>query len=67
LACLSHHGKVNCLLAQKPSDGAKAERSFRTAIEIARRQSAGSPELLATTSLARLLAKKGRRAEASAS
>jgi hypothetical protein len=34
------------------------------AIEIARRQSARSPELRATTSLARLLDKQGRREEA---
>ena len=39
---------------------------FRTAIEIARRQSARSPELRATTSLARLLAKQGKRDEARA-
>ena len=52
------------LLAQNPSDGAKAEQCFRTAIEIARRQSARMAELGATTSLARLLAKQGRRDEA---
>ena len=52
------------LLAQNPSDGAKAEPCFRTAIEIARRQSARSPELRATTSLARLLNEQGRRDEA---
>jgi hypothetical protein len=63
-ACLSHHGKMNCLLAQKPSDGAKVELCLCTAIEIARRQSARSPELRATTSLARLLAPQGRRDEA---
>ena len=37
---------------------------FQSGIEIARDQSAKSPELRATTSLARLLAKQGRRAEA---
>jgi predicted ATPase len=42
----------------------KAETCFRRAIEIARRQSAKSLELRATTSLARLLDKQGRRAEA---
>ena len=42
----------------------EAENSFRTSIEIARRQSAKSLELRATTSLARLLAKQGRRDEA---
>jgi tetratricopeptide (TPR) repeat protein len=42
----------------------EAEDSFRTSIAIARRQSAKSPELSATTSLARLLAKQGHRDEA---
>jgi predicted ATPase len=37
---------------------------FRSAIEVARRQSAKSMELRATTSLARLLAKQGRHDEA---
>jgi class 3 adenylate cyclase/tetratricopeptide (TPR) repeat protein len=46
------------------SNSEEAEKSFRTSIEIARRQSAKSPELQATTSLARLLAKQGRREEA---
>jgi predicted ATPase len=59
-----HRVKGELLLAQTPSDGAKAELCFRTAIEIARGQSARSPELRATTSLARLLAKQGRREEA---
>ena len=61
-----HHVKGELLLARNPSDVAKAELCFRTAIEIARRQSARSPELRATTSLARLLAKQGRRDEARA-
>ena len=61
-----HHVKGELLLAQNPSDGAEAEQCFRTAIEIARRQSARSAELRATTSLARLLAKQGRRDEARA-
>jgi predicted ATPase len=56
-----HHVKGELLLAQSPSDSANAERCFRTAIEIARGQSARSEELRATTSLARLLAKHGRR------
>ena len=59
-----HHVKGEIVLAQNPSDGAKAELCFRTAIEIARRQSARSQELRATTSLARLLAKQDRRDEA---
>ena len=42
----------------------EAETYFRKAIEIARRQKAKSWELRATTSLASLLAKQGRRDEA---
>jgi predicted ATPase len=61
---LLHHVKGELLLAQNPSDVAEAELCFRTAIEIARRQSARWPELGATTNLARLLAKQGRRDEA---
>ena len=61
-----HHVKGELLLVQNPSDIAEAEWCFRTAIEIARRQSARLPELRATTSLARLLAKQGRRDEARA-
>jgi predicted ATPase len=61
-----HHVKGNLLLAQNQSEGAEAERSFRTAIEIAHRQSARSEELRATTSLARLLRDTGRRDEARA-
>ena len=52
------------MLAQNPSDGAEAERCFRTAIEIARGQSARMAELRATTSLAHLLNEQGRRDEA---
>jgi predicted ATPase len=59
-----HHVKGELLLAQKPSDVAEPERCFRTAIEIARRQSARSEELRATTSLTWLLAKQGKRDEA---
>jgi predicted ATPase len=51
-------------LFEGKSDSREAENSFRTSIEIARRQSAKSLELAATTSLARLLAKQGRRDEA---
>jgi hypothetical protein len=61
-----HHVKGELLLVQSPSDVAEAERCFRTAIEIAQRQSARSAELPATTSLARLLAKQGRCDEARA-
>jgi len=59
-----HQVKGELLLAENPSDLAEAERCFGAAIEIARRQSARSPELRVTTSLARLLAKQGRRDEA---
>ena len=61
-----HHVKGELLLARNQSNAAEAEQSFRTAIEIARRQSARSAELRAATSLARLLAKHGRRDEARA-
>jgi predicted ATPase len=61
---LLHHVKGELLLAQNPSDGPKAEPCFRTAIEIARRQSARPEELRATTSLALLLATQCRRDEA---
>jgi predicted ATPase len=43
---------------------AEAEQCFRTTIEVAQRQSARTYELRATTSLARLLARQGRREEA---
>jgi predicted ATPase len=46
--------------------GAQAEQSFRTAIQIARGQSAKSLELRATASLARLLNDQGRQDEARA-
>jgi predicted ATPase len=54
--------KGNLLLKCRGSS--EAEPCFRRAIEIARRQSAKSLELRATTSLARLLDKQGRRDEA---
>jgi len=63
---LLHHVKGELLLTQNPSDVAEAEQCFRTAIEIARRQSARSPELRATTSLGRLLNEQGRCDEARA-
>ena len=59
-----HRVKGELLLLQNPSDVAEAEQCFRTAIEIARRQSARSEELRAKTSLARLFNKQGRRDEA---
>jgi tetratricopeptide (TPR) repeat protein len=63
---LLHHVKGELLLVQNPSGVAEAQRCFRTAIEIARRQSARTEELRATTSLARLLTKQGKRDEARA-
>src|SRR5258708_2786807 len=59
-----HRVKGELLLTRNPSDGVEAERSFRTAIEIGRRQSARSQGLRATMSLGRLLAKHGRRDQA---
>jgi predicted ATPase len=61
-----HHVKGELLLAQNQTNAAEAEQCFRTAIEIARRQSARMAELRAATSLARLLAKQGKRDEARA-
>ena len=51
-------------LLERKSKPKEAEDSYRTSIEIACRQSAKSLELRATTSLARLRAKQGRRDEA---
>ena len=47
------------LLKRDSTDTARAEECFRTALDIAGRQSAKSLELRATMSLARLLAKQG--------
>ena len=52
------------LQRQDHSKAAEAQSCFERAIEIARKQSAKSWELRATTSLARFLAKQGRRDEA---
>jgi predicted ATPase len=54
------------LLSQDRSGATETQRRFQRAIEIARKQSAKSLELRATMSLARLLAKQGRRDEARA-
>ena len=59
-----HRLKGELLLRQDDSNTAEAQSCFERAIEIARRQSAKSWELRATMSLARLLAKQGRRDEA---
>jgi tetratricopeptide (TPR) repeat protein len=58
--------KGELLLIRDPPDEGEAERCFRTAIDIARRQAARFFELRATTSLARLLKRQGKREEARA-
>jgi class 3 adenylate cyclase/predicted ATPase len=58
-----HRLKGELLLAGAVSGAEDAERCFRQAIEIARRQSAKSLELRATTSLSRLLQQQGKREE----
>ena len=58
--------RAELLLMQTPSGIEEASLSFHAAIEIARHQNAKSWELRATMSLARLLDKQGRRAEAHA-
>jgi len=61
-----HRLKGELLLMQNPSNASQADQCFRTAIETSRRQKARSWELRATMSLARLLAKQGKRDEAHA-
>ena len=61
-----HRIKGELLAASDTTNAAQAERCFRTAIAISRRQHAKSWELRATTSLARLLDKRGHRKEARA-
>jgi tetratricopeptide (TPR) repeat protein len=56
--------KGELLLMRDPPDEAEVERCFRTAIDIARHQKARFVELRATTSLARLLMRQGKRDEA---
>ncbi len=58
--------KGELLLMRDPPDEAEAERCFRTAIDIARRQKARFYELRTTASLARLLKRQGKRDEARA-
>ena len=58
--------KGELILAGDSSNIPQAQACFERAIAIARKQSAKSWELCATTSLARLLAREGRRAEARA-
>jgi hypothetical protein len=52
------------LLQETASNADEAERRFRTALDVARRRSEKSLELRGVTSLARLLASRGRRDEA---
>ena len=59
-----HRLKGELLLRRDASNVADAEHCFQRAIEIARKQSAKSWELRATTSLARLMDKQGKRHEA---
>jgi predicted ATPase len=59
-----HRLKGELLLGKDTSNTAGGERSFRTAIEIARKQQAKSWELRATTSFARLMRDANRRDEA---
>ena len=58
--------KGELLLAQDASNAVPAEQSFRAGIEMSRKQYAKSWELRATTSLARLLDRQGKRDEARA-
>jgi predicted ATPase len=58
--------RAELLLKRNPSGLAEAQTSFERAIETARKQGAKSSELRATMSLARLLAKQGRRDESRA-
>jgi tetratricopeptide (TPR) repeat protein len=59
-----HRLRGELLLAQSTDHSASAEASFREALDVARRQEARSLELRAATSLARLWAGRGKRAEA---
>jgi predicted ATPase len=59
-----HRLKGDLLPRQSPSNAAEAQNCFERARKIARRQSAKSSELRATTSLARLLRDTDRRDEA---
>jgi predicted ATPase len=59
-----HRLRGELLLMRSDADREGAERCFRKAIDIARRQRAKSWELRATTSLARLLRDTDRRDEA---
>jgi len=58
-----HTVRGELLLMRDSPDDAEAERCFRTAIDVARRQKARFFELRATISLARLLIRQGKRDE----
>ncbi len=55
-----HRLKGDLLLVQSAKNTSEAEGCFNQAIDVARRQSAKSPELRATTSLARLWQLQGK-------
>ena len=59
-----HRVKGELIMIRDPGNVAEAERSLRTAIEVARRQGARLFELRATVSLARLLKQQGKTVEA---
>jgi predicted ATPase len=59
-----HRLKGELLLKQNNSNALEAQSCFQRAIAVARKQSGKSLELRATMSLARLLAKQGRRDQA---
>ncbi len=61
-----HRVKGELLLVQSSQNQAEAEACFNRAIDVARRQSAKSPELRAATSLARLWHQHGKTGEARA-
>ena len=59
-----HRLKGELMMIMNPGNQVEVEKSLRTAIDVARGQGARLFELRATVSLARLLAKQGRRDEA---
>ncbi len=61
-----HRLEGELLLRRDSSNASQAQTCFERAIEVARKQGAKSLELRATTSLSRLLASQGKRAEARA-
>jgi predicted ATPase len=61
-----HRLKGELVMMQDPSAEAEAEHCLRAAIDVARQQSARLFELRATASLARLLKRQGKIAEARA-